>query len=315
MMPKSHTVQTVKDIIQESKRSIDDITNPQIHGRLSKEQQEKMFQGAKDKLDPSIYKGDFQSYKEKGGNETGLEALKRMYKHVEILEDWLGNQMYEIQKGLPPEQSGHRFGNDKLPQSYSNSPVNMAKQYLASEGKALFTYLSSQGRKFHDITRFDTTDLGNAVAAVARYGNEAALILSKDFDKKVADFARHYKIPQQLAKTYVLDHEMVHLSQKGKGYDDHIQAELDVENTLQAFYKDMAKAYKSHAKEYNALAGVASERAATVHKNYSGMYSGLKGVGDIASKSAGSYRGGVGSTSYSGSKASAGASAGASASK
>jgi len=231
---------------------------------------QEFFESAQTKLDPSIYKGASRPYTGKSEvNESYSQLEERMREKSESLQDWMGKERSSIEQKLPPGQRGYDFNRDTASQKgydFSTSFEDVAKQYLMGEGKELHSYLTSKGRSFYEITRIGTADLEGAVAALAVYGNEAALLGAKDFNAKVSVLAGQHGLSKQEAIKYVLSHEFVHAAQKGKGFDDHIQAELDVELTLKDYFKEKGD-YK--------LAEVASERASSVTSNY-------RSVGDYA---------------------------------
>ena len=68
----------------------------------------------------------------------------------------------------------------------------------------------------------------------------------------------------------MFDHEYTHLSQKGKKFNNPLETEYDVENTLIGFYRDMAAEDTELSSMYNQLQGIAEHRAATVEHNYAG---------------------------------------------
>jgi hypothetical protein len=145
------------------------------------------------------------------------------------------------------------------------------------EGKELYQHLKGKGREFYDITKIGSADLEGAVAGLAVYGNEAALIGSKDFDAKVSQLASQYGVSSERAKSYVFAHELVHSSQKGLYGKDHIKLELDVEHTLKDYFS---------AKGEHDLAAIAGDRAASVTSNYSsaGTYAAPKSASASYSK-------------------------------
>ena len=142
-----------------------------------------------------------------------------------------------------------------------------ANAYFTNEGTQLKQYLQNQGREFYTLESIGTTNLENAIAAVAREGNQAILIGNNNFESKVEELACFYRVSQNIARRYVFDHETVHLSQKGKNFDDHFAAEYDVEGTLKDYYNTLSRKEPGNA-DYKALAGIAQERHARVPKNY-----------------------------------------------
>lgn len=228
--------------------------------------QKELFEKAGTKLDPGIYKGESKAYRPKSSSyETGNQTLDRMAGQSDDLAGWIANQRYEIEKKVGPG-ANYNFQRDtasngkSIKTQYSGSFEEIAKSYLMGEGKELYKHLKGKGRDFYNITRIGTADLEGAVAALAIQGNEAALIGSKDFDRKVSELAGNYGVPKERAINYVMAHEFVHASQKGK-YFDTISAELDVEHTLKEYFT---------AKGDKDLAYIASDRASKVAKNYAG---------------------------------------------
>jgi len=137
---------------------------------------------------------------------------------------------------------------------------SVAKQYLESGGKELFDYLKKQGRNFYNIKEISKKELGkNNVAGLYIKGNDANLVGSYDFEEKVSKLAKQYGVSKNAATEYVLAHELVHASQKGKNYNT-VQAELDVEKTLSNYFASKGK---------NDLAYIANDRARNVLSNYS----------------------------------------------
>ncbi len=215
-----------------------------------------LFEGSKS-FDPRIYKGESRAYSRNEIYESSLDVQKRMAEKSDNLKDWIGNQRYDIGSNLPPDRRGYSFGRDT-----AGNFEDVAKQYLMGEGKELYQHLKGKGREFYDITRIGSADLEGAVAGLAVYGNEAALIGSKDFDAKVSQLASQYGVSNARAKSYVFAHELVHASQKGLYGKDNIKLELDVEHTLKEYFS---------AKGEHDLAAIAGDRAANVTSNYSSL--------------------------------------------
>ena len=242
--------QTVQEVLKDKKWK-----NIAVDSPLG-ERAKALFEGSKS-LDPRIYKGESRAYRKDEIYESSLETQKRMAEKSDDLKDWIGNQRYEIEQNLPPDKRGYSFGRDT-----AGSFEDVAKQYLMGEGKELYQHLKAKGREFYDITKIGSADLEGAVAGLAVYGNEAALIGSKDFDAKVSKLASQYGVSAERAKSYVFAHELVHSSQKGLYGKDHLKLELDVENTLKDYFS---------AKGDNDLAAIAGDRAASVTSNYSSL--------------------------------------------
>ncbi len=286
--------QTVNELVEESRKKFKEIMiDAPLRGR-----EKEFFEKAAEKLDPSIYKGEFKSYKDDKGNnyESSLEKLKKMYEKSDTLDDWVSRERSNIENSMAPNQRGYDFKRDTVP-SYSGKFEDIAKQYLMSEGRELYAHLKGKGRDFYEITRVGTADLGSAVAALASNGHEAALLGSKNFDAKVSQLAAQYGVSKERAVTYVLSHEFVHASQKGKGYDDPILAELDVEHTLKEYFTK---------KGDHDLAAIASDRANNVTKNYSsaGSYRVPGASKYFGKESSSAYGSGIGTgKGYSGSSA------------
>lgn len=233
-----------------------------------------------------LYAGGFRAYRsDKGKNvEPYWQTLRRMSKEGQRFKTWNAQQLSGIQKQLPPEQSAYNFereiasGNPApQTQNYSGSFENIARQYLMTEGKEFYAFQKAKGREFYDITRIESADLESiakgAIAALEHDGKNATLLGSYNFDEKAQAFADNYGVSKDRAITYLLTHELAHASAKGIGFDDQIQSELYVENTLNEYFT---------AKGYDDLAAVAGDRAANVAENYSGLSS-LAGASDYGS--------------------------------
>jgi hypothetical protein len=260
MTAKSQSIEDiVKDVKTKGQYTV-------IDKPLEGYQQKELFEKAGTKLDPGIYKGESKAYQPKSSSyESSNQTLDRMSKQSDDLTGWIAEQKYEAEKKIGPK-GGYNFQRDTassgkgISSKYSGSFENIAKQYLMGEGKELYKHLKGQGRDFYNITRIGTSDLEGAVAALAVQGNEAALLGAKDFDKKVSELAGSYGIQKERAISYVMAHEFVHASQKGK-YFDTIGAELDVEHTLKEYFT------KKGDKD---LAYIAGDRASKVSRNYGG---------------------------------------------
>ncbi len=289
MMNKS---QTVKDVINQSKKTWENLGIDRPLGDRAKE----LFDSAKTKFDPRIYKGDSPAYRREESYESGNQVLDRMAKDSTGLKQSLSNELYGVKKDMPSDKRGYNFKRDTAG-GYNSSFEDIAQQYLMGEGKELYAHLRKQGRDFYDITKIGTADLEGAVAALATNGTEAALIGSKDFEQKVSELANNYGISVDRAVSYVMSHEFVHASQKGKYFDDPILAELDVEHTLKEYFTQKGE---------KDLADVASDRAANVTRNYGGAsaYSMPKGIAErgglesyIGKGAGGNYNGADGKAS------------------
>lgn len=259
--------QSIKDVVKGAEKW----KNLAVDAPLG-ERAKALFESSKS-LDPRIYKGESRAYTKNEIYESSLDVQKRMADKSDNLKDWIGNQRYEIEKNLPPGKCGYSFGRDTA------NFEDVAKQYLMGEGKELYQHLKGKGREFYDITRISSADLEGAVAGLAVYGDEAALIGAKDFDAKVSQLASQYGVSSERAKSYVLAHELVHASQKGLYEKDHLKLELDVEHTLKNYFS---------AKGEHDLAAIASDRAANVTSNYSSLGT-YASKGYAAPKSAASY--------------------------
>jgi hypothetical protein len=286
--------QTVKDVMHEHKKRLEDIA---VDAPLNNRARE-LFEKAKTPLDPQIYRGEFKAYsgKDSDNYESSLESQKRMSEKSENFKDWMGNEKYEAEKKVSPDKKGYKFARDTAGE-FSDKFEDIAKSYLMSEGRELYKFLRGQGRDFYDITRIGTAKLENAVAALAIRGTEAALIGASDFDKKISQLASQYGVTKTKATNYVLSHEFVHASQKGKYFDSHVQAELDVEHTLKDYFTKKGE---------NDLAAIASDRASKVTSNYGsfGKYAAPKAGKDYSVPKGDVLKGpgyvGKGASSYSG---------------
>jgi hypothetical protein len=266
--------QTVDDIVRRSKKTFANIEVDRPLATRTKE----LFENAKVPLDPRIYKGEARAYVSKGQiYESPVKMQERMSRNSQSVKDWFGGERYDIERKLPPSQRGYNFRRDTAGNAaYSQSFEDIAKQYLMGEGKELYAHLRGQGRDFYDITKIGTADLEGAVAALATNGVEAALLGSKDFEQKVSQLAANYGVSVDRAISYVLAHEFVHASQKGKYFDDPVLAELDVEHTLNEYF---------NARGDKDLAVIASDRADNVTRNYGGIgaYGVPKGISERGS--------------------------------
>ncbi len=255
--------QSIEDVVKETTDKWKYIA---VDKPLAGQQNKELFEKAGTKLDPSIYKGESGTYRNDSQSyESGNQTLERMSKQSDDLTGWIAEQRYEVEKKVGPK-GGYNFkrdtasGGKSVKSQYSGSFEDIAKSYLMGEGKELYAHLKSQGRDFYNITKIGTANLEGAVAALAIQGNDAALLGSKDFDRKVSELAGNYGVPKERAVSYVMAHEFVHASQKGK-YFDTIGAELDVEHTLKEYF---------NAKGDKDLAYIAGDRAGKVSRNYGG---------------------------------------------
>ncbi|MEM3153952.1 MAG: hypothetical protein QW165_00075 [Candidatus Woesearchaeota archaeon] len=253
--------QSVDDIVKETKAKWEHYS---MDKPLTAQQHKEFFGISSAKLDPSIYKGEWTAYRsDSKGYETGNQVLDRMAKRSEDIKDWISEQRYEAEKKIGP-CGNYNFRRDTASGEHSTAGIysgtfeDVARKYLMGEGRELYAHLKGQGRKFYDINRIGTANLEGAIAALAVQGDNAALIGAKDFDRKISQFASNYGISKERAASYIMAHEFVHASQKGK-YFDTIAAELDVEHTLKTYFTgkgDMDLAY------------IAGHRAASVTRNY-----------------------------------------------
>ncbi len=271
--------QSVEDIVRYVKEKGQYIA---IDKPLSAQQHKEFFEQAAAKLDPAIYKGESRGYRSDSSSyESGNQTLDRMAKQSDDVKGWVADQRYEAEKKVGTK-GGYNFkrdtasGGKSVKSQYSGSFADIAKQYLMGEGKELYAHLKSQNRDFYEITKIGTENLEGAIAALAIQGNEAALIGDKYFDRKVSQFASNYGVSKERAICYVMAHEFVHASQKGRYGKDHIAAELDVEHTLKAYFT---------AKGDKDLAYIASDRAGKVARNYGGA-SQLSKAGESYGKAA-----------------------------
>jgi hypothetical protein len=170
------------------------------------------------------------------------------------------------------------------------SSMDVVQDYYQSAGKALSDYLASQDRESYNIIGVANKELGgNAVAAVAIYGEDAALVLGNDFEKDIDRMVQHYKakgidVTNEDMERYVLDHEHTHMYQRDMNFKalaekyglptEEMAAEYDVETTLKGFYQrqSLAAGDTETSAMYSSLAAIASDRAASVEANYGGAY-------------------------------------------
>lgn len=227
-----------KVLDQLQKKDSDSLRNVPVHSYLGRES----FKG--EKFDPKIYMGESRAYRSEKSYESSVSVLNRMSKQSAKLEDYVGK--FKDEHGA----------------KYSGDFVSVAKQYLSSDAGDLYGFLRGKGRDFYEITKIGVGDIKGGIAGLAMQGSEAALIGSRDFDNKVSEFAKSYGVARERAVQYIMAHEFVHSSQKGRGYDDHIQAELDVEHTLKEYFT---------AKGDKDLAYIASHRADNVTRNYASV--------------------------------------------
>jgi len=174
----------------------------------------------------------------------------------------------QLKKNIPVVDEPVPYHKARIGLGRDSSFADYARTYFNSEGKQLTNYLHGQGREFYRLESVGTSNLERAIAAVARDGDKAILIGSNSFESRVEGLARFYGVSQNVARRYVFDHENVHLSQKGRNFDDHLAAEYDVEGTLMQYYGDLLKCEPGNA-DYKALAEIAKERHGSVTTNYS----------------------------------------------
>ncbi len=145
---------------------------------------------------------------------------------------------------------------------------SLADSYFANDGKELADYMQNHNRQKYNLEGVEYASLDTAIAGVKLQGDSAKLVGSSDFESKVENFARQYGISNKIAERYILDHEHAHIWQKGLYFDDHVQAERDVESNLMDFYSHQARSNPEQAAMYNTLRNIAQNRAADVVKNY-----------------------------------------------
>ena len=202
------------------------------------------------------------------------EFLKKLYQNLEMKFG------YNSAPPIPPNNDSafYNFSDSETDNQNSSNFYdasksyfeNAFKEYSLNYAKDLKNYLEGEkGREFYDLEAITTDALQeDAVAGVAVQGDKAALIGNYGFEEKVNELANQYGVSLEMAERYVFDHESVHLSQKGKNYDE-IDAEYDVENTLKNYYSEMAEQNPESSEMYNSLANLASERSGEVSENYS----------------------------------------------
>lgn len=205
--------------------------------------------------------------------------------------DELEEQLKDIESAYAPEHpvnyaSLDIYGANDLG-DYLGS-LDTLQDYYDESGRTLGGYLEGKGRDSYNIVGVGSSDLAKgAVAAVAIYGDDAALILGDDFEQDIERMVAHYnargiEVTHDDMKRYVLDHEHCHTYQKGMDLDklakeyglpsEEMAAEYDVETTLKGFYERQALASgdATVSSMYQNLAAVAADRAANVESNYGG---------------------------------------------
>ena len=175
----------------------------------------------------------------------------------------------------------------RLPGYDQNSPQAQLRQreyqHLMEEELGFFNaYMQSRGRSGTPIVGVGTAQLGPTTGAVyASDGLKGKIAFSEQYEVFAEQFAKHYLpgVPEakatELAKKYMVMHELSHSYQRGMGFDDPKLAELDNERTLQRYFTDMATMYEQagdaeKASEYTALAGIAEARTGQLNANYGG---------------------------------------------
>jgi hypothetical protein len=136
---------------------------------------------------------------------------------------------------------------------------NYVKDYLDGEGKTLLSYLSEKGDRMIDIKAVGSAELEDKVyAALIRNKNEGVLLSNgKDggFYQKAAHFAAAHGLTAEMAKEYIVAHEIVH----AHGYE----SESQTEEVLAEYFAEMAENAQTPEQKakYGKLAEVAYERA------------------------------------------------------
>lgn len=211
------------------------------------------------------YKGETKENAQQYQSIKGLLKINRMQDLMEHAPCMCECHNLQIKKPqvdvpFPYERAKKELTRDTMFEEKTNA-------YFTNEGVQLTNYLRGQGRDFYKLESIGTSNLEGAIAAVAHNNENAILLGNRDFENKVEELARFYGVSQNVARRYVFDHETVHLSQKGRAYDDHFAAEYDVEGTLLEFYSKLGEKEPGNA-DYKALAGIARDRHASVQTNY-----------------------------------------------
>ncbi len=140
---------------------------------------------------------------------------------------------------------------------------SMAKDYLATEGKNLESYLSSIG-KSADVKEYGTANLGDdkTIASLLTYADasnnrkESVMLgnnYGKGFESRLERMASKYGLTPKEAFEYVMVHETMHAA----GYNSEMETEMAAKN----FFNHMiARSDAKRAEKYQKLANAASTR-------------------------------------------------------
>lgn len=140
----------------------------------------------------------------------------------------------------------------------------LVKDYLKGRGKSLMEYLAySKGKKIN-IKGYGSRDLGKGVYGALIYGGDEGIIVGNGrgagFDQHMLEFSVAYGISADMAKEYVIAHELVHAS------GNH--TEYSTEMALYKHFNYKAKDAKGAEKaRYEKLAKVAYVRAQAQKKS------------------------------------------------
>jgi len=137
---------------------------------------------------------------------------------------------------------------------------NYVKDYLNGEGKTLLDYLGNvKGKRMVKIKGVGSAELEDKVYAAIIKNNDEGILLSNGkgagFEQRVNDFAATYGISEDMAKEYIIAHEIVH----AHDYHDEGQTEAVLCEYF-SYMTNNAKAPEQKAK-YEKLAEVAYQRA------------------------------------------------------
>ena len=142
---------------------------------------------------------------------------------------------------------------------------NYVNDFLKGEGASLLDYLgSTKGKRMIEIKGVGSAELEDRVYASIIHNGEKGVILVNGkgygFDEGAEDFAERHGVTDDMAKEYIVAHEIVH----AHGYHD----ESKTERVLGDYFTNMANNTDEPALKgkYEQLAEVAYERAEAQEK-------------------------------------------------